>query len=146
MQHIYENNTSNHVTVNIIKNGVVLEVFVFPPFSNREFDFPALDLYVPTLLTKKCPITGARLVPKVKEEKVEVKTEVVIEEKLPEIVEYAEENTKSTTEEPVVVHVEDTENISVEDQEEPVVVYVEDTEENIKVAEEKPKKSKKTRK
>lgn len=133
MQHIYENNTSNHVTVNIIKNGVVLEVFVFPPFSSREFDFPALDLYIPNLLTKRCPITGAKLVPKVKEEKVKVKTEVVIEEKLPEIV---EEPAEKITEEFIEEHVEEQ---SVEE------TVVEDTIQPV-IEEEKPKKSRKTRK
>ena len=140
MQHIYVNNTSEHVTVNIIKNGQVLEVFVFPPFSNREFDFPALDNYVPQLLKKKCPITGANLVP--------VKPELKKEEKLVS----AEEPKKDSIEVVVEEVAEEVAEEVVEEiiQEHSIVKEV--TEEvveeaaPIEVTEDKPKRNKKTRK
>lgn len=146
MQHIYVNNTSEHVTVNIIKNGQVLEVFVFPPFSNREFDFPALDNYVPQLLKKKCPITGANLVPVKPELKKEEKLVVAEEPKKDSIEVVVEEVAEEVVEEIIEEHSIVKEVVEDITEESNKVEEVVEESSLVEVTEDKPKRNKKSRK
>jgi len=89
--HLYENRSPNHVSV-VYRNefGQFIH-FTFSPFSKKEFEYPALDVYVPQHLLKVCDITGKLLFPN----KIAKKDDVIIEAIIntvvePAVIEYTE--------------------------------------------------------
>lgn len=78
--HLYENRTPNHICVNIVSEDKTKIIpFTFAPFSKKEFNYPALDMYVPSLLTKICQETGCILLPNKKQEERKETQNAVIE-------------------------------------------------------------------
>lgn len=114
--HLYENRTKNHISVNIIsEDGSKIIPFIFAPVSSKEFTYPALDMYVPSLLTKVCKETGRILFPNSKKQESE-QVDVVIKEHVTEVEpEFVEEVNVEVVDEFIGILIEEVKEESIEE-------------------------------